>query len=172
MLIRVADDHHRFVWTTHHIVFDGWSLHTLFTEAFETYRVLRDTGRLPDTPAPPPYREYLHWLTERNAADTRDTGTGHWHTALAGFTRPTPLPGARTTGHAGGLWSARRTLAPTLLADIEATARRRHVTVGTLVHTAWALLLARTSGEGTSSLAPPSPAASETYPASNAWWAC
>ncbi|WP_406320106.1 amino acid adenylation domain-containing protein [Streptomyces sp. NBC_01637] len=148
LLIRVADDHHRFVWTTHHIVFDGWSLHTLFTEAFETYRVLRDTGRLPDTPAPPPYREYLHWLTERNAADTRDTGDGHWHTALAGFTRPTPLPGARTTGHAGGLWSARRTLAPTLLADLEATARRRHVTVGTLVHTAWALLLARTSGEG------------------------
>ncbi|MFG2225134.1 amino acid adenylation domain-containing protein [Streptomyces sp. NPDC048644] len=148
LLIRVADDRHRFVWTTHHIVFDGWSLHTLFTEAFDSYRTRRDTGRLPDTPAPPPFRDYLRWLGARAAADEAGAEAAHWRAVLAGFIRPTPLPGSRPTGDTDGVWTARRTLPPGLIAALERTARRHHVTVGTLVHTAWALLLARTSGEG------------------------
>ncbi|MER6210907.1 amino acid adenylation domain-containing protein [Streptomyces sp. NPDC001642] len=147
LLIRVAEDRHRFVWTTHHVVFDGWSLNTLLAEAFAVHRIRHETGRLPVLPDPPPYREYLRRLAEHDTPEETERETAHWRSRLAGFTRPTTLPGSRPTEATTGLWHARNTL-PTELHDaLERTARRHHVTVGTLVHTAWSLLLSRTSGQ-------------------------
>ncbi|MGJ5892736.1 amino acid adenylation domain-containing protein [Streptomyces niveiscabiei] len=149
LLIRTGPERWRFVWTTHHIVFDGWSLHALFAEAFDAYRHLRDTGRLPDAPPPPRYRDYLALLAGHAAQDTDDDGRGlgYWRTALAGFTRPTPLPGSRPTGVSAGSLTERHTVAPELLGALEDAARRHHVTVATLVHAAWAVLLSRAGGE-------------------------
>ncbi|MER6082909.1 amino acid adenylation domain-containing protein [Streptomyces sp. NPDC001833] len=147
LLVRVAEDRHRFVWTTHHVVFDGWSLHALLSEAFAVYRSRHETGRLPVLTDPPPYREYLRRLAEHDTPEEAERESAHWRSRLAGFTRPTPLPGSRPTGTAKGLWHARRTLPAALCDELERAARRHHVTVGTLVHTAWSLLLSRTSGE-------------------------
>ncbi|MGW7415725.1 amino acid adenylation domain-containing protein [Streptomyces sp. NPDC054863] len=147
LLIRVQSDLHRFVWTTHHVVFDGWSLHALFAEAFDLYRARRDTGRLPELPAPPPYRDYLRRLAELGTGDAAARESAHWRETLEGFTRPTPLPGSRPTGAGNGVWNARQTLPAPLHDALERTARRHRVTLGTLIHTAWSLLLSRTSGE-------------------------
>ncbi|MFI1414762.1 amino acid adenylation domain-containing protein [Streptomyces sp. NPDC020707] len=147
LLIRVAEDRHRFVWTTHHVVFDGWSLHALFTEAFDGYRARRETGRPPVLADPPPYGEYLRRLAEHDTPEGAEREDAHWRSHLAGFTRPTPLPGSRPTGATAGVWSARQTLPADLCDALEQAGRRHHVTVGTLVHTAWSLLLSRTSGE-------------------------
>ncbi|MEU1290955.1 amino acid adenylation domain-containing protein [Streptomyces sp. NPDC005840] len=147
LLVRVAGDRHRFVWTTHHVVFDGWSLHALLGEAFEIYRVRRATGRPAVLPDPPPYRAYLRRLAAHDTPGETERENDHWRSRLAGFTRPTPLPGARPTAATGGVWSARQALPAALLVALERTGRRHRVTVGTLVHTAWSLLLSRTSGE-------------------------
>ncbi|MER7974115.1 amino acid adenylation domain-containing protein, partial [Streptomyces sp. NPDC096080] len=147
LLVRVAGDRHRFVWTTHHVVFDGWSLHALLGEAFEIYRVRRATGRPAVLPDPPPYRAYLRRLAAHDTPGETERENDHWRSRLAGFTRPTPLPGARPTAATGGVWSARQALPAALLDALERTGRRHRVTVGTLVHTAWSLLLSRTSGE-------------------------
>ncbi|WP_225101369.1 non-ribosomal peptide synthetase [Streptomyces sp. CoH27] len=147
LLVRLAEDRHRFVWTTHHIVFDGWSLHALFAEAFTAYRHRADIGRLPDAPPPPPYRDYLRWLQRQGADGGTARALERWRTELAGFTRPTPLPGSRPTGRPAAVHTERQALPAGLLTALDRTARRHRVTVGTLVHTAWALLLASTSGE-------------------------
>ncbi|MFJ3671389.1 amino acid adenylation domain-containing protein [Streptomyces sp. NPDC090106] len=147
LLIRVAEDRHRFVWTTHHVVFDGWSLHTLLSEAFAVFRARHETGRLPVLADPPPYREFLRRLAEHDTPEETERERAHWRSRLAGFTRPTPLPGSRPTAATTGLWHARHTVTAALGEELERAARRHHVTVGTLVHTAWSLLLSRTSGE-------------------------
>ncbi|MGA5729172.1 amino acid adenylation domain-containing protein [Streptomyces seoulensis] len=147
LLIRLAEDRHRFVWTTHHVVFDGWSLHALFAEAFDGYRSRRETGRPPVLADPPPYREYLRRLAERDTPEEAEREAAYWRSHLAGFTRPTALPGSRPTGATEGVWSARRVLPAGVHDALERAGRRHRVTVGTLVHTAWSLLLSRTSGE-------------------------
>ncbi|MEV1025576.1 amino acid adenylation domain-containing protein [Streptomyces sp. NPDC050264] len=147
LLIRTGADRHRFVWTTHHVVFDGWSLHALLSEAFALYRGRRESGRLPVLADPPPYREFLRRLAEHSTPEEVRREEAYWRSCLAGFTRPTPLPGSRPTGADDGVWLARRTLPAALHDALEQAGRRHHVTVGTLVHAAWSLLLSRTSGE-------------------------
>ena len=44
-LVRLAEDEHRFLWTFHHIVLDGWSASLLLGEVFACYRALREGRR-------------------------------------------------------------------------------------------------------------------------------
>ena len=68
VLIRLADDAHRFVLTNHHIVMDGWSLPILVRELFAAYGGAR-------LPAAGPYRRFVTWLAGRDG-DGRPRGLG------------------------------------------------------------------------------------------------
>ena len=71
MLIRIADDRHRFVLTNHHIVMDGWSLPILVRELFASY----DGQRLP---APGSYRRFVSWLAGRDGMPPGWPGLRCW----------------------------------------------------------------------------------------------
>ena len=48
-LLRCGDDLHRFVWTFHHLLLDGWSTPLLFEEVVGAYAAYR-SGRMPGAP--------------------------------------------------------------------------------------------------------------------------
>ncbi|HEU4452938.1 MAG TPA: amino acid adenylation domain-containing protein, partial [Longimicrobium sp.] len=142
-LFRTGDDAHHLVWTFHQMAFDGWSLPLVFREVAAGYGALRAGGSA-SFPAARPYRGYAAWLARQDGARAE----AFWRGALAGFGAPTPLafadaaPGtpsapAHRVLHAG----------QALTASLQAFARRHGLTVNTLVQGAWALLLARFSGE-------------------------
>ena len=39
-LIRLSEDRYRMLWTSHHILFDGWSMPILMEEFLSTYELL------------------------------------------------------------------------------------------------------------------------------------
>ena len=144
-LLQTGEDRHRFVWSFHHLLFDGWCFALLFREVFTFYQAFRrgEDVRLPE---PRPYRDYIAWLAERDPA----AAEAYWRAALAGFAAPTPLPldapGAPAPAvPASTEWERR--LSPGLTAALEAFAQGRRLTLNTLVQAAWGLLLARMSGE-------------------------
>ncbi len=144
-LLRLADSEHRMIFSFHHLLLDGWSMPLLFGELLRLYEALR-TGERLTLPPPLPYRDYVDWLARMDAASPGAAET-FWRGELAGFTAPTPLPlEARPDREAFGATDATRRFHP-LTADetgaLQRLARRGHVTVGTLVQGAWALLLAR-----------------------------
>ncbi|MFE4643902.1 amino acid adenylation domain-containing protein, partial [Streptomyces sp. NPDC056730] len=87
MLIRLADDRHRVVLTTHHILMDGWSLPIVLRELFALYREAGGEGSVTaaDLPATTPFREYLSWLARVDGAEAE----GAWREALSGLTAST-----------------------------------------------------------------------------------
>ncbi|HVR96912.1 MAG TPA: condensation domain-containing protein, partial [Thermoanaerobaculia bacterium] len=148
LLAREAPGGHRLVWSLQGILLDGWSLPSLLGEVFLHYEAFRAGGD-PRLPAPRRYRDYIAWLLQKDAAE----GELFWRRELQGFTRATPLPGDRGPGGPGAPGSQpavdqlRVFLSAEVTAALQSFARAERLTVNTLVQGAWALLLARASGE-------------------------
>ncbi|WP_410592315.1 non-ribosomal peptide synthase/polyketide synthase [Amycolatopsis sp. lyj-23] len=144
-IIALTHDRVLLMWTSHHIVLDGWSLAQIFTEVCEQYAALTE-HRAPRVPAHRPFRDYLGWLAAQDVTAAED----HWRAVLAGFAAPTPLPADRSPDRAHRTRSSRTTRTSLSAADtarLRDVARRHSLTVNTLVQGAWALLLAHSSGE-------------------------
>ncbi len=143
-LFHIADDAHRFVWSHHHIVVDGWSLGLVLAEVFAAYEAIT-AGAEPALPAAPPYRDYVRWLKAYDTAPAE----AFWRRELDGFTSPTPL--AMQEQPAAERWAERHaelTVRMTTGATDRLTefARAAGLTVNTVMRGAWALVLSRYSG--------------------------
>ncbi|MFF7163701.1 amino acid adenylation domain-containing protein [Streptomyces sp. NPDC008086] len=140
-LLRRATDRWLLILTNHHLLLDGWSIPLLVRELLQLYAAQLAPGATPPLPAVRPYRDFLAWLASRD----RETSADAWRKALAGAT-PTVL-----SPSAAGLVPVLPEL-HTLRFTEELTdrtqefARRRGVTVNTVVQGLWALLLARLTG--------------------------
>jgi len=144
-IVSLGGDRVLLVWTSHHVVLDGWSLAQVFTEVCEHYAAI--TGkRAPRVPVRRPFRDYLGWLARQDETEAE----AHWRDALAGFDTPTPLPwdhapvGEHRTRSSE---SVRAELSELVSARLREVARRHGLTVNTIVQGAWALLLSRHANE-------------------------
>ena len=146
LLLRVKPEEYRFCWTFSHAVLDGRSYPTLIKELFALYRALREGTELRLEP-PPPYRKYIEWLVAR---DHRPAEL-FWRNALAGFTAPTPVirqtPLKAPAEPIAGYGEEEVTFTSGLASSLRAMAAREQQSMSTILHAAWALLLARYSGE-------------------------
>ncbi|MBU8900321.1 amino acid adenylation domain-containing protein [Corallococcus sp. M34] len=139
-VVRVGEQSWRWLWSFHHLVLDGWSFARVLRELLEAYAAL--TRGEVWTPAPvPPFRAYLAWLARRPATGDEE----FWREQLAGFESPTPLPGA-SDARDDGVGERDEALSDAESNALQEFSRRHRVTPSTLVHGAWALLLARYGG--------------------------
>ncbi|MGW5740791.1 amino acid adenylation domain-containing protein [Amycolatopsis sp. NPDC003861] len=147
-LIRVADGGHRFVWHGHHVLLDGWSIQLVLREVFAICRGLRDDGVPPALPEPVPFSRHVEWLAGRDvpAADA------YWRRELGDVTEPTrptvlaPEPGTGRDPRRQDVASAHVDVPGEVAAALRELARANRITVGSVAHAAWALLLHRYSG--------------------------
>ncbi|MFF8725423.1 amino acid adenylation domain-containing protein [Streptomyces sp. NPDC015171] len=138
-LVTHGEGRHRFIWTSHHILVDGWSMPLLVRELFTLGRAGGDTGALP---APVPYRSYLAWLTRQDRASARAA----WRAALDGLDGPTLLVDAGPDRAPVLPESLRLDLPRDLTQALTGWARARGLTLNTVLQSCWALLLGRLTG--------------------------
>jgi amino acid adenylation domain-containing protein/non-ribosomal peptide synthase protein (TIGR01720 family) len=141
-LIRVTDSRHWLLWTHHHALLDGWSVPLVMRTVLECYESMQRGHPIATPSRVRPFRDFVHWLGDQDlgAADA------YWRRALAGAEGPTSLNLAvPTSGGGHTAVAARLNAAVTEAAD--RFLREKHLTLSTLVQGAWALLLARYSGE-------------------------
>jgi amino acid adenylation domain-containing protein/non-ribosomal peptide synthase protein (TIGR01720 family) len=145
-LIQVADGTSRLLWHGHHIMIDGWSLQIVLDELLATYRGLVATGTPPQLPEPVPYRSYIDWVGDQDAQAT----AAYWRTLMAGVTGPTEIPVIGRAGERGEGGSSVAVLTRELSAQtsrrLRELARRHRLTVSSIAHAAWALVLSRYAG--------------------------
>ncbi|MEV4674741.1 amino acid adenylation domain-containing protein [Actinomadura sp. NPDC049382] len=139
MLIKMADDLHRMVFTNHHILLDGWSTPVLQTELFALYLAKGDDTGMPRVA---PYKNYLAWLAAQDRAAAEDA----WRTSLQGVHEPTLVaPGAPEPG-TGAPGRVRTQLTEELTTALSARARAQGVTLNTVLQLAWGTLLSTLTG--------------------------
>ncbi|WKB54419.1 non-ribosomal peptide synthetase [Eleftheria terrae] len=133
-LVRTAPQRHHLVFTTHHILLDGWSSPILLRELFSLYRSRGSDAGLPRVT---PYRDYLGWLAARDASAAREA----WRQALAGLQEPTRLVPPST---ARALPDTLATTLPAALGEsLSQLARQHRLTLNVVIQAAWAVLLGR-----------------------------
>nr|WP_314492031.1 non-ribosomal peptide synthetase [uncultured Pseudomonas sp.] len=135
------DDHPlQLIWTSHHILVDGWSTSRLLGEVLEAYH-----GQ-PASPVRGRYRDYIRWLQ----AQPQDALEQFWRARLAELDSPTmlasslpPVDAGVTPGHSALYldWDAERTQ------HLREQAQRLRVTPNTLIQATWVLLLQRFTGQ-------------------------
>ena len=137
-LFRLDGSNHRFVWTYHHLLLDGWCFSIVLREVLEV--VEKGVASLP--PAPRPYRDYIQWLQAQDPAKAE----AFWRDELLGFSEPTALP---FFGHERGDPAAEAQVVRHLPAELSARlvsyAKEHRLTLNTLLQGAWALVLGRTA---------------------------
>ncbi|MFD5245857.1 amino acid adenylation domain-containing protein [Amycolatopsis sp. NPDC058340] len=138
-LVRLGERRHRLIFTSHHIVVDGWSLPLLATGVLTAYEAGGDGRALPASAS---YRDYLAWIARQD----KTAALQAWRTELAGLDEATqivppesirtPLEPERVRFELGDGQSRR----------VAEFSRRHGVTPNTLFQGIWALHLARLTG--------------------------
>lgn len=141
-VVRESDTKVHLIWTTHHILFDGWSAYPLFNEWLTRYDGL--LGQAVSLPAPRPFSDYVAWV---NQQDKTRCNT-FWADHLAGVGNGTLLPIGKTPA----VESARREMHEVILsgretAALEQLARKNQVTLNAVFQSAWGILLSRYCGQ-------------------------
>ncbi|MGW0963303.1 amino acid adenylation domain-containing protein [Streptomyces gelaticus] len=143
-LVRLGDESHDLLWTSQHLVLDGWSVALVLREVLACYRESVD-----GTPAvlaePVPHARYLEWLASQDSAGSER----YWRGRLAGFASPTALslPNPPLTSPDGAPIRVPFALGREESDRLRAFARAHRVTLSTLLEGAWALTLSAFSGE-------------------------
>ncbi|MGX1311830.1 amino acid adenylation domain-containing protein [Streptomyces calvus] len=136
-VVRTAPLRHRLLVTNHHILLDGWSAPVLVRELFELYAAGGDAAALPPVT---PFRYHLGWLAKQD----RDAAGRAWRDALAGLDGPTLLAALPDDRSASVLPSkVAATLSPETTERLNRRVRELGLTLNTVVHAAWGLLLGR-----------------------------
>ncbi|MGW6240423.1 non-ribosomal peptide synthase/polyketide synthase [Streptomyces sp. NPDC055094] len=174
-LARLPGDRVQVLWSFHHILLDGWSSAAVLSDVAVEYAALVSEGGAPGPvdgsvdravdglvdrplngsadrpvdravrPVRGAFREHLRWLAGRD----QEEGRAFWRSRLAGFEEPSALPFDRTPDSAHRARSTDRVTLRLPAATARAVvdfARRSRVTVGTMVHGAWALTLSQYAG--------------------------
>ncbi|MEC3981387.1 non-ribosomal peptide synthase/polyketide synthase [Amycolatopsis sp. H20-H5] len=138
-LIRLGEGRSRLALTFHHIVVDGWSVVVMVREIVARYA---PEGVPVTLPEPSSRAEHLRRLASRDA----DAARSAWRTALSGIEEPTRL--IATPAGVRRPAKVQLTLDEQVTGALLAVTRERGLTLGTVLHGAWGLLLGRLTGRG------------------------
>ncbi|HVI43598.1 MAG TPA: amino acid adenylation domain-containing protein [Chitinophaga sp.] len=144
-LIRLTDDRYRLLWSFHHIIIDGWSLPVLLNELLAAYELLV-AGKNVELSPVDRYEDYIRYIERQDKEQTAD----YWRKYLSGADEGCLLPfiGATAERNKGiGMKEAVLHLDADDTVRIADYAKRRHLTVNSLMQGVWAYLLYRYTGQ-------------------------
>ncbi|KQU07207.1 hypothetical protein ASG56_06640 [Rhodococcus sp. Leaf7] len=134
-VVRHDDTSWSLVQSIHHIVADGWSIPIMVREMLASYT----TGPLPGLPVTQPAAWVRHLVGRDTEASTRV-----WREALEGVQESVPVPAFGASGT--GTRTVRVELSQDVTRTIGDRTRDAAVTLGSILHCAWGLSLARVTG--------------------------
>ncbi len=142
-ILQTEQEVYEILWSSHHILMDGWCLPLVAKEVFGTYSSLVG-DRKPVQASVPSYNQYIKWLERQD----EPASAAYWQEFLSGFEESTVLPHSKARGQSG-VYEAGQVLCELgtgLSLQISQVATLHQVTLYTLLQAAWGLLLQKYNG--------------------------
>ena len=147
-LLRLADREYHLLVVVHHIIADGWSLGILLQELVAFYGAAVE-GRPASLPAlAVQYADVSQWQRQRLQGEILERDLQYWRQQLADvplLELPTDHPRPAQPQQLGRRWPVE--VPPTLAATLRRLAQAQGTTLFVVLQTAFAVLLARLSGQ-------------------------
>ncbi|MEH2442404.1 amino acid adenylation domain-containing protein [Nostoc sp.] len=144
-LFQVGSNAYQFVWTSHHILIDGWCMPLIFKEVFGFYEAFSKGQDLLLEPTHP-YRNYIAWLKRQDLSQAEV----FWRGTLQGFKSPTPLgieaEPITFSAQEERYGEQKAHLTASATAALQSLVRQHQLSLNIVVQGVWALLLSRYSG--------------------------
>jgi amino acid adenylation domain-containing protein len=145
-LIQLDKNTYQFVFSSHHLLLDAWSLPLVFNDLLNFYEGISQ-GETIRSQSPLSYRHYIAWLQQQD----QELAEKFWKQKLQGFTAATPLtvekllPKTENSNISYGEQQIQLTVLAT--EALQSFARQNRLTLNNLVQATWGLLLSRYSQE-------------------------
>ncbi|RBL90134.1 non-ribosomal peptide synthase/polyketide synthase [Chitinophaga flava] len=144
-LLRLHENNYRLLWTSHHMLLDGWSLPVLVDSLLNTYELIVSGKELPPVTVDL-FEDYIRYTEKLD----KELMASFWKKYLEGATEGTLMPfidavATRTKG--SGVYKEKRiALDEAATRQLAAFAQQHHITTSTLMEGVWAYLLYRYTG--------------------------
>ncbi len=144
-LIRMEEDRYRMLWTSHHILFDGWSRQILMEELLSNYELILANTSLP-AKEDDRYEDYIRYIERID----KHKEEAFWKQASTKLEGPTLLPFVhqsqdRTKG-GNNYNSTRLSFSQEQSIQVQLFAQQNRLTVNTIMQGVWAYLLHQYTG--------------------------
>ncbi|MBO9733246.1 MAG: hypothetical protein J7623_31700, partial [Chitinophaga sp.] len=144
-LMQLEENRYQLIWTSHHLILDGWSVPILMEEFLQAYDDLLD-GRELIHYAEDRYDDYIRYIGNKD----RVASVNYWHEYLKKITSACLLPFVREeerrTKGVGTYKELPLLLDESATGRINAFCRKHRITVNTLMQGVWSYLLHRYTG--------------------------
>ena len=144
-LFRITNDHYRMLWTSHHLLFDGWSLPILMEEFLTSYELLLAGSELKQFNEDR-YEDYIRYI-ERSDKENEEA---YWRNYISGINESTRLPfiemNSSNVKGAGIFKMHSLNLDESITGKIKAYSQKNKVTVNTIMQGIWSYLLHQYTG--------------------------
>ncbi|WP_025028876.1 non-ribosomal peptide synthetase, partial [Caldalkalibacillus mannanilyticus] len=137
-ILRVKEREYTFIWSSHHILMDGWCMPILTKELFEMYFAYQNQQE-PNLEMIPSYSAYIEWLEKQD----NQIAANYWKEYLANYEQQTLLPQRKQQKTTEGYVSEKVSfdLGKSLTERIDQVTKQYQVTMNTLIQAAWGVLL-------------------------------
>jgi amino acid adenylation domain-containing protein len=148
-LLRLSDEEHILLLTTHHIVSDAWSSAILFRELGELYEAFANGTATTLAPLTVQYADFAEWQRDWLQGETLEEQLSYWKQQLEGVTGVLALPLDYPRPAAPTFQGAYKSLAlsPRLSSQLVDLSKREGATVFMTLLAAFQTLLYRCTGE-------------------------
>jgi len=141
-LFRLGPMRHRLVWSSHHLLLDGWSKGLVLQDVVAHYEAFL-AGDEPSLPRPRPFLDFVRWMRKQD----RGALESHWRHQLEGYEAPVEV---ELNGHhhreATGVEVVSTSLTERETESLKELAGRHQATLNNILQAVWAVLLSRYSG--------------------------
>ncbi|MCU7496665.1 MAG: amino acid adenylation domain-containing protein [Ignavibacteria bacterium] len=135
VMIKADAETHYFVWTQHHVLFDGWSAQIIIKEVFEIYNALINKSSI-QLNAARPFRDYISWLQRQDIHKAEE----YWRNLLRGLSGTTSLRPHASQKKDGAYFRKRVDIDKEISVAALAFCRNNRLTVNTLFQGLWAFI--------------------------------
>lgn len=138
-ILKLREDTYRIIWSSHHIIIDGWCFGLVLKEFFEKYRSLKQ-GQSISLEKEVPYGRYIQWLTKQD----QEKAHNHWQEVLADYSSLVCIPSyIEKSGVEYQKEEYDLVLDLKMTSGLQQLSQNKQVTMNTLLQTIWGIILAR-----------------------------